>query len=129
MLLDTHVFLHLVTGAPVRFGDEYAKGRLVLSAITAAEVACLQRLGRVVLDRPADAWFEDAARRLGAEVVPVSAGLFARAMLLDWEHRDPADRVLVQLAIDNPTAPLHTRDTKILAFGERNGVAVRDCRL
>lgn len=47
--------------------------------------------------------FIDFVERLSGatdiEVVPVDHNLFAKSVLLDWAHRDPADRIIVSLAI------------------------------
>lgn len=128
-LLDTHILLYLAAGAPLRFAEEYASGPIAVSPISAAEIACLQKLGRVLLTEAADVWFDRAIDRLGAHVLPLAAGTFARAMLLDWDHRDPADRVLVQTLIERPDLELHTRDRRILALAEARALKVRDCRL
>lgn len=129
IFLDTHIFVHLMFGEPVRFGEEYLPSGVAVSAVTAAEVGCLQRLGRIELPEPADEWFEAAIRRTGATVLPVTAGTFARAGILVWEHRDPADRILVQTLIERPNAELHTRDARIIEYARIKGLNVRDCRI
>jgi PIN domain nuclease of toxin-antitoxin system len=129
MLLDTHVLLNLSAGTPIRFADEYANADLALSPVTAGEIACLQRLGRIRLTEAADRWFEAAVERLGAKVLPLTPGTFARAMALEWEHKDPADRILVQTTQDNPGVELHTRDGQILRYAAASRLNVRDCRI
>lgn len=129
ILLDTHLFVHLVLGSPLRFAMEYETAPLAVSPISAAEIACLERLGRLRLHDPADTWFDRAVRAVGARVLPLTPGLLARAMRLDWEHKDPADRILVQHTLDDADLELHTRDAKILARALSGGFRVRDCRL
>lgn len=129
MLLDTHLLLFLVNGNPIRFAEEYATASLAVSPISAGEIACLQRLGRIRLSEPADRWFDSAVGNLGAHVVPLTSGLFARAMLSDWAHGDPADRILVQCVRDVPGLELHTRDARILRYGAEHGLKMRDCRM
>lgn len=60
--------------------------------------------------------FDMATSRLNAKVLPLTPGIFARAVLLDWEHRDPADRLLVQSVRETPGVEIHTRDAKIVEF-------------
>lgn len=127
-LIDTHIFVDLMLGHPLRFADEYGDARLGVSAVTAAELGCLQRLGRLRFDLPADRWFEAATAAGGVTVLPVPAGYLARAMLDPWAHRDPADRILVQHLRERPDLELHTRDATIVAYGREQGLRVRDCR-
>lgn len=62
-------------------------------------------------------------------MLPLTVGVMARAMLFEWDHRDPADRILVQTLRNSPAAELHTRDMRILAYASANGLRVRDCRV
>lgn len=128
ILIDTHIFLDLMLGKPLPFVREYRPGAVGVSAVTAAELGCLQRLGRLRLDAPADRWFDEATSASGVAVLPVNAGHLARAMLDPWAHRDPADRILVHHLRERPGLELHTRDAQILEYGKQGGLAVRDCR-
>ncbi len=129
MLLDTHIFVHLMFSMPVRFRDEYISGGLAVSAVSAGEIACLQRLRRLRLDEPADAWFDTAVRRSGVRVLPLTPRILARSMSMEWEHKDPADRILVQTLLEHPEIELHTRDARILAHADVRSLRVRDCRM
>lgn len=128
ILIDTHIFVDLIFAQPLRFANEYSPGVVGVSAVTAAELGCLQRLGRLRLDLPADEWFAEATAAGGIAVHAVSAGHLARAMLPEWSHRDPADRIIVQHLRERSDLELHTRDTTIIAYGNENGLRVRDCR-
>jgi PIN domain nuclease of toxin-antitoxin system len=62
---------------------------------------------------------EEFARRIErsgiVEVVPVDTTLWLSSLALRWEHRDPADRVIVATALARGV-PLLTRDDAIRAF-------------
>ncbi len=128
ILIDTHIFVDLMLGLALRFSEEYASARLGVSAVTAAELGCLQRLGRLRFDLPADRWFEAATIAGAVAVLPVPAGQLARAMLDPWAHRDPGDRILVQHLRERADLELHTRDGTIVDYAREQGLRVRDCR-
>ena len=48
-------------------------------------------------------------------ILPVDHQLWAHSVLLDWDHRDPADRVIVSLA-ERSQARLISDDREIRAF-------------
>jgi PIN domain nuclease of toxin-antitoxin system len=127
-LLDTHILVDLASGSEATWVAELEEHRLVVSPMSAAELGCLVRLGRIRFDQPVDRWFERAVAALDAEVCALGAGLLARSQAFPWTHRDPADRVLVQTLRETTDAVLYTRDREILTFAEVEGLAVRDCR-
>lgn len=63
---------------------------------------------------------EELARRLERssliEIVPVTSALWIQSLALEWDHRDPADRVIAATALSRG-APLVTKDTAIRAWG------------
>ncbi len=83
------------------------------SAISWCEIAWKHRQGRLNLgDR--DAFFA-ALRAVGVQSIPITAELTVAAVDLDWDHRDPADRLIVALARQTGL-PLLTRDSIITGF-------------
>jgi PIN domain nuclease of toxin-antitoxin system len=127
-LLDTHIFFDLARGAEGAWVAELEDAPLLVSPMTAAELGCLVRIGRLRFDEPVDRWYSRALAAMGAELAPMSAGLLARSQAFPWSHRDPADRVLVQVTRETPGAVLYTRDREILALAAVESLAVRDCR-
>lgn len=115
-------------GIDASWSAELEEVPLFVSPMSAAELGCLVRIGRLRFDRPVDAWFDAALTALGASLAPLSAGLLARSQSFPWSHRDPADRVLVQTVRETPGGVLYTRDREILALSREEPLPVRDCR-
>ncbi len=96
-------------------------GAIVLSAVTAWEVALLVDAGRIDLDCPVEAWIERFLGRPGVEAAPLEHRAACRSYRLHHlEHRDPADRLLIATAIEL-ACPLVTYDERIRRFGEKHG--------
>lgn len=103
-LLDTHVLLWLL-GQPERVPgatrDLLADRRIgiVVSAVSALEVATKVRLGKLDSGRPlVDNW-PDRLREIAATDLPITSHHAMVAGSLPWQHRDPFDRLLVAQAL------------------------------
>jgi PIN domain nuclease of toxin-antitoxin system len=103
-LLDTHVFLWLLgdpsqVPASVVEAVGQPRARLLVSAVSAFEVSTKHRIGKLPGVGPL---LFDWDRRVGAmkaEELPVLTRHSLLAGALEWEHRDPFDRLLVAQAI------------------------------
>jgi len=109
LLLDTHIVLWLDNGdarlkeATRTMIDRrwLAGGSVLVSAVSAWEIALLADTGRINLDCPPEAWVERFVGRPGVEAVPLTCRAASRAYgLQHFERRDPADRLLVATAIE-----------------------------
>jgi PIN domain nuclease of toxin-antitoxin system len=129
VLLDTHIALWLDSGnealrAPTRLLIDESRlngGTVLLSVVTAWEIALLVDTGRIELDVPVEAWLRRFVDRPGVEAVLLSHQAAARAYQLHrLEHRDPADRLLIATAIEC-SCPLITYDERIARFGRTHG--------
>jgi PIN domain nuclease of toxin-antitoxin system len=129
LLLDTHIALWLDSGNDRLRSSTRALiddcwqngGTILLSAVTAWEIALLVDTGRIELDLPVDAWVQRFLDRPGIEAVPLAHRAAARSYQLHHlEHRDPADRLLIATAIEL-RCPLVTYDERITQFGKRRG--------
>lgn len=122
IVLDTHVLVWWVAddgrlsdtayGALTRELDD-SRGQVLLSAITAWEIAMLQKKGRLVLSMDLDEWLGAVNSIERVEVAPLSAEVAVESTRLPGTfHKDPADRFIVALA-RQLNAPLLTADGKI----------------
>jgi PIN domain nuclease of toxin-antitoxin system len=85
---------------------EERRGRV--SAATFWEIALKDRAGRLDLGMTPGEYLA-RVRRLPVDVEPVDARLWIESVRLEWEHRDPVDRLVVALARRHG-APLVTAD-------------------
>jgi PIN domain nuclease of toxin-antitoxin system len=129
LLLDTHIALWLDSGSSRLRRDTRALvdnhwrdgGTVLLSAVSAWEIALLVDAGHITLDLPVAAWIERFLDRPGIEAAALGHGAASRAYQLHHlEHRDPADRLLIATAIEL-ACPLVTYDDRITRFGEAHG--------
>jgi PIN domain nuclease of toxin-antitoxin system len=127
LLLDTHAFmwasketqLHKLSGN-ARAAIEESEGKIYVSVITAYEITNKYRRGKLENYKSIVEHYDEAIDALGAEELPLTAEQAYDAGLLEWEHKDPFDRMLAaQAAREGLT--LITRDK---AFKEAPGVDV-----
>ncbi len=98
ILLDTHIFMWWLAdderlSASHRRKIEGAK-RVVVSAASYWEIATKHRVGKLP-DGPKYLLSKGDLARVGVEAMPVDADDAKAAGLLEWEHQDPFDRMLV----------------------------------
>lgn len=98
-LLDTHALLWALTD-PARLGHQArrvvkdASTKLVVSAVSAWELATKNRLGKLPqADVLISAW-SNHLDRLGVDSLTIVDRHAILAGQLDWAHRDPFDRML-----------------------------------
>jgi PIN domain nuclease of toxin-antitoxin system len=129
LVLDTHITLWLDGGddrlrpSTRSLIDDCWRngGTIFLSAITAWEIALLVDTGRIDLDSPVEAWVDRFLARPGIQAAPLGHRAACRSYRLHhFEHRDPADRLLIATAIEL-VCPLVTYDRRIAQFGSRHG--------
>jgi len=106
----------LTRSARLRIEKEESRNGLVLSAISAWEVALKNSLGKLELDRDARSWIARAATYPGLRVESLrQEDAIESAHLPGDIHRDPADRFIIALA-RRLRAPVVTSDHRILAY-------------
>jgi PIN domain nuclease of toxin-antitoxin system len=85
------------------------------SAISIWELAIKIRSGKLKIGLP----LPELVRRLDrggvVELVPVDTSLWLQTAALNWDHRDPADRVIVATALARGV-PVLTKDAALHAF-------------
>lgn len=129
LLLDTHIALWLDAGdeqlrPPTRALIDrcwQGGGTVLVSAVSAWEIAVLVDRGHIQLDLPVDRWLDRFLQRPGVQAVPLEHGSAIRAYQLHHlDHRDPGDRLLIASAIDLG-CPFVTYDERIRQFGRSRG--------
>lgn len=131
LLLDTQVLLWL-SAEPEWLGPKsyrriesgLAAGEISVSAISFWETAMLVSKGRYRLIKPVIEWREDLLAR-GLAEISVDGLIGAQAGELDWDHGDPADRIILTTAM-RLGSPLMTADRRILSW--RGPVEVIDAQ-
>ncbi|RAP61719.1 twitching motility protein PilT [Achromobacter sp. HZ01] len=123
IVLDTHVLIWWAAGDPQlsraardAIEAEAQDGEILVSAISAWEVAMLAKAGRLALTMEAEAWLDTVAQVRAIRFVPVDVGISIQSVYLPGEfHKDPADRIIVATARRH-SAPLISADMKIRGY-------------
>lgn len=122
ILLDTHVLLwwaldpdRLSSAAAASLQAMERRGGFA-SAISIWELGIKVQRGKLDLGISI-VEFTRRIQKIGViELLPVNTATWLRSLELAWDHRDPADRVIVATAILQDV-PLLTADTEIHRFG------------
>ena len=101
LLLDTCALIHFSLD-PARLNAETLyhisdpATEIWCSAVSIAELACLQERGRIELDGHWKTWFRLLLRTNGWNLLPITQEIMEEAYSLrEPIHRDPADRILI----------------------------------
>lgn len=104
-LLDTCAILFIaentadLSPATLKLIDTAPAGEVFVSAISVAELACLQERRKINLSRHWRAWWATLVARTAWTCLPSTAEILVEAYSLPPPiHRDPADRVLIATA-------------------------------
>jgi PIN domain nuclease of toxin-antitoxin system len=119
MVIDSHTLLWWLDGddrlsAKARriLENETAEpGGLVISAVTFWELRLKELRGKLAPRKPVATWPELIRRLPHLRIEEVRVGHWLRVAEMDWENRDPADRVIAATALQLG-APVVTADEK-----------------
>ena len=121
LVLDTCAILWCVAD-PARLSDHAIElltldtTRVVVSPISAAEIACGVKRKRISLDRHWKTWFRHYIHENGWDVIPIDLEIIEESYSLPDEfHDDPADRIIVATA-RKLSGTVITGDRKILEY-------------
>ncbi|MBM7332388.1 PIN domain-containing protein [Alloalcanivorax marinus] len=125
IVLDTHVLVWWVNGGDELSTDARGEiereqavddGLILVSSISAWEIAMLVSRDRLTLTMNIDDWLETVGQIPAVRFVPVDNDVGVESTRLPGEfHKDPADRLIVALARHLNSA-LVTADEKIRAY-------------
>jgi PIN domain nuclease of toxin-antitoxin system len=120
LLLDTHVVLWTLL-EPERIPKPTLDRirdpgtELVVSAASAWEIGTKFRLGKLDGAQAVVHGYPEHLARLGARVLPITSHHALTAGMLNWEHRDPFDRVIATQCMLG-SIPLVTADRALASF-------------
>ena len=108
ILLDTGPLALLMTNS-VRISDALRERiahheRVMVLSISFYEIGQKVRIGKWPDMEPYAASLEQRATADGFEVMPLTAALATSAALMDWDHRDPFDRMIAAAAMQERVA-------------------------
>jgi PIN domain nuclease of toxin-antitoxin system len=124
IVLDTHTLLWWASGekkqlsapATQAIEGELNDGRIMVSSMSAWELAMLVAKGRVALSMDIEVWLSVVSQIEGVRFVPVDNEIAVKSIELPGEfHKDPADRIIVATA-RKLAAPIVTADDKIHVY-------------
>jgi PIN domain nuclease of toxin-antitoxin system len=123
IVLDTHALVWWVNGddalskkAKAAIERELDGGQIILSAISAWEIAMLVEREKLVLSMDVASWLTTVSAIDAVRFVPVDVEIGLKSIDLPGEfHKDPADRMIVATA-RKLAVPLVTRDEKIRVY-------------
>ena len=103
LLLDTHALIWAAVepnrlGATARRAMENGDNNVLVSPVSAMEIATKVRLGKLDLARPFATDFLKEVAALGFEHLPIDARHAQHAGNLPFSHKDPFDRLLIAQA-------------------------------
>ena len=124
VVLDTHIWVswmnnkgELSNTAAQVINDTLNNGAKVLvSCISAWEVAMLVSKRRLMFSMDVEAWLNQATQVSMVRFVPVDNKIACKSTILPGNfHKDPADRIIVATAQESGV-PLVTKDKKIIDY-------------
>jgi len=128
-LLDTCAILFVaekttdLSAATLELIDAAPPGAVYVSAMSVAELACLQERGRIRLKHHWRAWWDALLKRTAWTCLPITAEIMAEAYSLPHPiHADPADRILIATARVEKLVVV-TTDGKIRGYPHVQSVA------
>jgi len=124
IVLDTHALLWWASGdrtqlseaAAQAIADELNGGRIVVSSISACELAMLVAKDRLALSMDVEDWLSVVSQIEAVRFMAVDNDIAVKSIELPGEfHKDPADRIIVATA-RKLAVPLVTADDKIRSY-------------
>lgn len=121
LLLDTNVLLWSATDPDrldknARDAIEDGANDVLVSVVSAWEIAIKQSIGKLDLPKPAENWLPEVIRRSGFEIAELDITAALRVRALPWHHRDPFDRFLIAQALEHGYT-LVTGDPIVASYG------------
>ena len=129
LLLDTHIWLWLVTGETHQLSAYsletiIAAKHLGVSAISVWEVGMLESKGRIQLKKSCLDWVRDALKAPRVRFLPLTPEVAVESSRLPGTlHGDPADRILVATS-RLEGASLVTKDRQLQSYAQQSFLSI-----
>ncbi len=123
ILLDTHAWVWFISN-PEKLSKKAEKSikkaakenEILISSISAWEVALLVSKKRLELTMDVSDWISSSEKLSFIRFIPIDNGIAVRSVYLPQPlHNDPADRIIISTSMKYG-APIITMDEKILNF-------------
>lgn len=125
IVLDTHALiwwvngdnrLSTLAGEAIKRETDREEGEILISSISAWEVALLVEKGRLMLTMEVNNWLKVVKEIDNVNFAPLDNDIAVQSVKLPGRfHADPADRIITALARHH-SAPVVTCDTKIREY-------------
>ncbi len=119
IMLDSSALILWLNGeeelSPAALAAIKTADRRVISSISIWEIALKVKQGRLLMRLTPDQLAGTLSQAKDVEIVSVDAQTWVDSVSLDWDHRDPADRVIVALA-RRFNCPIVTSDRRIQSY-------------
>lgn len=116
ILIDTHILLWL-SSEPAKMKSSLLKiisqSQLTVSSISAWEISIKMKKNKLKVDGDFRIWWFKAINKHNIEVINPDFNVLVGSVNLDWTNPDPADRIIISIALENNLA-LMTLDQKII---------------
>ena len=103
--------LYVVARLQIEEADE-----VFVSAASAWEIALKHSKGKLKLPCDPIIWFDHALEVFGIKILPIDYKLLMRSTQLPKHHQDPADRTIIQTALENGLTVV-THDSRFQQYG------------
>lgn len=120
LLLDTQCWLWM-QASPERFSPQARdmvddqERVLLLSPVSAWEIATKYALGRLTLPLPPAEYVPSRMKSSGVDALPLQHSHALQVAMLPWHHRDPFDRLLIaQAQVEG--LPILSADRQLAAY-------------
>lgn len=117
VVLDTCALIEACEKKPsfsAKTFKQIEKGSYILS-VAFAEIACKVKLGKLEMGVSPKVLYEAYIQIKEVEIVDISVDEWLESIELDWDNRDPADRLLAAFAIKRDL-PIVSTDKKLAKF-------------
>ncbi|WP_294296443.1 type II toxin-antitoxin system VapC family toxin [uncultured Sphingomonas sp.] len=134
IVLDTHALIwavrddrNLGQNARAIINDATRTTGLIVPAFCAWEIAQIKRRQNLTFEGGVLAWFRRILAEPGFRLSPLVPEIAVGSVMLDWQHKDAADRIMVATAQYHDMALL-TADEPILRYAADGNVKAIDAR-